>query len=473
MQRVVAIVAVTLMLAGCRSARPTSVATVHRDLPNRGNSATKQTESDLRLAAFVQVAEEVQPPDLELDRPDPMPPPGLGPDGPLTLTELEGIALANNPSLAGAAARMEAARGRLVQSGLYPNPVVGYHATEIGNVGTAGQQGAFMSQRFITGGKLHLDQAMADQEVEAAHFQLHAQEQRVLSDVRIRFYDALVAQRRYELTGQLARLGDDLVRTTQTLLEERLGTENDLLQAQIMMDESYILFDNARHQNVEAWRRLATVVGVPGMQITLLNGDLEADLSKYDWEQSRAMVLTSHPELIEARAQVERARLAILRAKREPIPDVDVWISVRHHNVTQDDVANVQAGIPLPVFNRNQGNLRAAEAEWIVARNEVRHIELDLLDRLAVAYRRHANARRQVDRYATRMIPRAARSLKLVTNGYELGQVKYLTLLTAQQTYVHVNLSYLDSLRELRASTTLIEAQLLSESLATRPSSAR
>jgi outer membrane protein TolC len=71
------------------------------------------------------------------------------------------------------------------------------------------------------------------------------------------------------------------------------------------------------------------------------------------------------------------------------------------------------------------------------------------------------------------MIPRAARSLKLVTNGYELGQVKYLTLLTAQQTYVHVNLSYLDSLRELRASTTLIEAQLLSESLATRPSSAR
>jgi cobalt-zinc-cadmium efflux system outer membrane protein len=185
------------------------------------------------------------------------------------------------------------------------------------------------------------------------------------------------------------------------------------------------------------------------------------------------MVLNCHPELIEARAQVERARLAILRAKREPIPDVDVWISVRHHNVTRDDVANVQAGIPIPVFNRNQGNLRAAEAEWIVARNEFRHIELDLLDRLAVAYRRHANARRQVDRYATRMIPRAARSLKLVTNGYELGQVEYLTLLTAQRTYLHVNLSYLDSLRELRASTTLIEAQLLGESLATRPSSAR
>jgi cobalt-zinc-cadmium efflux system outer membrane protein len=66
------------------------------------------------------------------------------------------------------------------------------------------------------------------------------------------------------------------------------------------------------------------------------------------------------------------------------------------------------------------------------------------------------------------MVPRAKRSLKLVTDGYGKGQVKYLTLLTAQQTYVQVNLSYLDSLRELRASSVVIEGQLLSGSLTKR-----
>ena len=97
--------------------------------------------------------------------------------------------------------------------------------------------------------------------------------------------------------------------------------------------------------------------------------------------------------------------------------------------------------------------------------NEVQRIGLELQDRLAVAYRRYASARQQVDRYRQRMLPRAKRSLELVTDGYEKGQVKYLTLLTAQQTYVQVNLSYLDSLRELRAASSIIEGQLLTNSL--------
>ena len=138
---------------------------------------------------------------------------------------------------------------------------------------------------------------------------------------------------------------------------------------------------------------------------------------------------------------------------------------MRHHNVTHYDVANVQVGIPIPIFDRNQGNIRSAEAEWVAACNEVRRLELDLQDQLAVAYRRYANARQQADRYGQRMVPRAARSLKLVTDGYQTGQVQYLTLLTAQQTYLQVNLSYLDSLRELRTSAAIIDGQLLSGSL--------
>jgi cobalt-zinc-cadmium efflux system outer membrane protein len=128
-------------------------------------------------------------------------------------------------------------------------------------------------------------------------------------------------------------------------------------------------------------------------------------------------------------------------------------------------VANVQVGIPVPVFNRNQGNKRAAEAEWIAACREVERIELDLQDRLAVAYRRYSNAFQQSERYSQKIVPKADRSLDLVTNGYEKGQVEYLTLLTAQQTYVQVTLAYINSLRELRTATAIIEGQLLSGSL--------
>lgn len=387
----------------------------------------------------------------------------------LTLVDLEGLAFRHNPTLAAAAARMHSARGRRDQAGLYPNPIMGYHATEIGNLGTAGQQGGFLSQRFITAGKLKLDQAIAAKEIDEAHFRLHAQQQRVLSDVRLRFYDALVAQRRADLMRELATIGEQLVTATEKLRKSRLGTENDLLQAEIKADESQILLDNARNQTVEAWRRLAMVVGTPHLAIRPLAGDLGADLPTLDWDHCQTIVLSSHPELNAARARVERAALVLQRARKEPIPNVDVSVSVRHHNVTESEVANVQAGVPIPIFNQNQGNIRAAHGEWVAACNEVKRIELQLQERLAVAYRRYANARQQVDRYRERMVPKADRSLSLVTEGYETGQVQYLTLLAAQQTYLQVNLSYLDALRELRTSSTMIEGQMLNDSLATGP----
>ncbi|MEK6233710.1 MAG: hypothetical protein N2C14_03275, partial [Planctomycetales bacterium] len=107
--------------------------------------------------------------------------------------------------------------------------------------------------------------------------------------------------------------------------------------------------------------------------------------------------------------------------------------------------------------------------DWLAASREVRRLELDLQDRLAVAFRRHANARQRVDRYRLRMIPRAKRSLELVAEGYKQGQVKYLPLLTSQESHLRVNLSYLDSLRELGTSSAIIQGQLLEGSLSHPP----
>ena len=384
---------------------------------------------------------------------------------PLSLADLESIAFRSNPTLAAASARINAARGRQVQAGLYPNPTVGYHAMQIGNLDTAGQQGAFISQRLITGGKLQLDREIAGKEIDEAHANFHGHERRVLSDVRLRFYEAKVAQRRVQLTDELAQIGNELVAATERLVEGRQATENDLLQAEIKSDESGILASDASNEHVEAWRRLVAVVGVPNMQMVPLAGQIDADLPVYDWDCCYAMVFGNHPDLNAARSRVARARIIVSRTQMEPIPDVDISVSVRHDNITTDDVVNVQAGIPIPVFNRNQGNIRSARAEWVAACNDKKRIELMLHDRLATVYRRFANARQQVERYKTRMVPRARRSLNLVSAGYEQGQVEFLNVLTAQQTYLRVSLSYLNSLRELRAAASIIDGQLMTDSL--------
>ena len=126
-----------------------------------------------------------------------------------------------NPTVAQAANRVEAARGRCVQVGLYPNPVAGYIGAEIGNEGQGGQQGSFVGQEIVTAGKLRLNRSVAEQEVRQAEWAWQAQRRRVLTDVRRSFYDVLVAQRTMELTEQLLHIGEEGVRSTESLMKAK------------------------------------------------------------------------------------------------------------------------------------------------------------------------------------------------------------------------------------------------------------
>jgi cobalt-zinc-cadmium efflux system outer membrane protein len=388
---------------------------------------------------------------------------------PLSIEDFTDLALRHNPTLASAAARVQMARGRKLQAGYWPNPVIGYHATEVGNMRSAGAQGGFISQRLILGGKLQLDQLIAAEGINEAHFRFHAQEKRVLNDIRVRFYDVLVAQTRANLAEELAGIGDDAVVATEKLLGKELSTRDAVLQAEIKADEAHVFLGNSQNELIEAWRRLAAVVGLPRMSFSHVKGELERELLPIlTWDACCTAILDSNPALLAATTRVDRARLVIQRAKREPIPNIDLSVSVRHHDISGSEIANLQLGIPLPLFNKNQGNIRVARAELTEACNEVQRIELLLQDRLAITYRRYANARHQVDRYGQKTVGRAKRSLGIVKNAYDKGLANYLTLLNAQETYVKVSLSYLTALREQRVATALIEGQLLTDSLAPR-----
>ena len=387
----------------------------------------------------------------------------------LTLAELEMLARERNPSIVAAAAHVEAARGQWLQAGLHDNPTIGYHGTEIGNVNTAGQQGAFVSQKFVTFGKRRLDRAAAAQEIRAAEANLAAQRLRVQSDVRIGSHDVLIAQRQVELAQELVKLADETVAASKKLVDGGQASPNDLTQAEIEYESAGVLLDDAQHEHLARWRRLAAIVGIPDMQPTPLVGDLLADLPQIDWHQARARVLGESPELAAAEAKVARANFVLGRQLRERLPDVDLSVSVRHNNVTTSDMANVQVGFPLPVFDRNQGNIVHAEYELAAASYELEQTRLDLQDRLAAVYRDYASARQQVDRYVARILPLSQKSLDQLRESYGQGQADYLELLTARRTYVRANLDYLKALRDLRTSATTIQGNLLRDSLRPRP----
>jgi outer membrane protein TolC len=102
----------------------------------------------------------------------------------LTLEDLQNLSLRNNPALAQAWQKVRAAEGQWLHAGLRPNPIFGYQASEVGNSGQSGQQGAFYSQEFVRRRKLERSRAAQSQEVARARQEYAAQRMRVLNDVR-------------------------------------------------------------------------------------------------------------------------------------------------------------------------------------------------------------------------------------------------------------------------------------------------
>lgn len=400
-------------------------------------------------------------------------PPGQPPSLPkagFTLGELEQMALSTNPSVARAAALVEAARGKWTQVGLPPNPAVGYQGQQIGSQGLAEQDGVFVEQEFVRGGKLKLNRSVASHEVRKAEQNLAAQQQRVVTDVRIAFSQVLIAQRQQALAAELHRIAAEAVKTADASLRGGEVSRIDLVQAHLELESVEILVQNAANRSRAAWQTLASVVGNPALPVQPLAGNLDEQRPPYEWQVTLQHLLTSSPEIAAAAAEIERARAAAQRALVEKTPNVTVQglVNWRDNGIGGRSDGAITVGLPLPLWNRNQGGVVQAEQEANAAERALQQLELSLQNRLVPVYERYANALNQVGRYRARILPAAEESLRLITQKYKAGDTDYVRLLIAQRTYSQTNLNYLESLRELRAAEAEIDGLLLSGSLESR-----
>lgn len=384
---------------------------------------------------------------------------------PRSLPEIEAAALAKNPTIAQLQAQVAAAEARWLQVGLPANPQIGYSGQQVGSKGLAEQDGVVVQMELVRLRKLRLNRAVASEEIALAEQHLAAQEMRVLTDARIGFYDVLAAQRRTELNEELVAISRQAVQTAERLLNAKEVSRVDLLQAKVDADQARILLANARQRARAAWRNLAAVIGEPEAEPVKLEGDLLGFTKAYEWDECLARLLSASPEIAAAAVNIDRADQALARARVENAPNLTVQGIVQHDNSLNAYNGAIQVTFPIPVLNRNQGNIRAAEHELFAAEQNLLRTELNLQKRLAPVFERYAAAREQAERYANDILPNAKESLELSQAAYRAGEVGFLPLLTAQRTFSETNLAYVEALRELWSASLEIDGLLLTGSL--------
>ncbi len=400
---------------------------------------------------------------------DLMVPPVMTPEepAPLTLQDLEGIAMANNPTLVQANAQFQGEQGAAYQAGLPFNHVIGYTSEQIGVQGTAGElQGGYVSQEIVTGGKLRLSRAKWAQRAQIAATNARAQEQRVLNDVQTQFYRTVAAQRVVAIHRKLVANGEDNVQTHREMLN--LGQTTELRRDQLNLKDA----ENDLHQ---AWRTLVALVGCPQLAPTKLEDVLTNTQEPLDYELALGQLLSSSPELVAARQKIRHDQIQLERERVEPIPNILVDARVGRNFESNDTTAGVNVGLPIPLFDRNRGTIQQAQSDLTRAHAEARRLELELQTRLAAEYRAYLSAWQRVEEYQASMLPKAEEASELLRKSYDDPKLPgnrrapWVEVLAAQRLHMTLETEYVESLKTYHETDIAIRGMLLSGGLTEPP----
>lgn len=383
----------------------------------------------------------------------------------MTLETLEAIALQNNPTLVQSAAAVDQARGVMRQVGMYPNPQVGYVRSEASHSGKTRTSGIFVGQEFVTAKKLEKSRDVEAWEVQRLTWEQQAQQSRVLNDLRVRFIETLVAQETVRLQERLLKLAEQGLAVTEELQAAQQATKVDVLQARIQWKTFRVGLREAQVRHRAAWTQLANVAGCPELVTVELSGSLDGEIPELDFDQQYARLLDSSPQLRASESRIQHACHELRRELAQPYPNLSVQVVAERDHIQQFDTVSTLLSVPLPIFNRNQGNIDRARADIREAQAELRRAQLALRDQLAEVFQRYETAKSQVLELRDEILPDAEESLKLTTAGYRAGEISFAQVLQARQTFGETHLAYLAARGELRKSLVEIDGLLLTGGL--------
>ncbi len=369
----------------------------------------------------------------------------------MTLTELQDIALQNNPTLRQAVARVEAARGAMIQAGLYPNPTFGYEGDTLGTADTNGYNGGFLTQQFITAGKLGLAQNSAMMEMRAAEFDLRTTRIEVATAVRRLYFSILVEQERIRLYQSIQAISDEVYQAQRTLVA---GGESALYEPLQLRVLSVLASNNvltAKNSLAAFWRQIAAVVGTPDLLPATVAGSIEMNVPQIELQQAIDMMLAKNADLTAAQYRISSNQYNLRLQQVTPVPDVTVYSALQRDSTSpltpNRTTFNLQVSVPVPVFNRNQGNITTARATLVDADRNYFTVKNQLQSDLADAYNRYITAQAIVTNYRDVILPDQVRVYRATYSRFRIAgqEVDFAQVVVTQQTLVQAVIGYLDA----------------------------
>lgn len=370
---------------------------------------------------------------------------------PMTREAALGLALANNPRVSAALAGIEGAEGAREQAALRPNPEA---ALDIENFAGQDELKGFdgaeatleIRQEIELAGKRAKRSDIAAYQTQIAREQAMAESLSLLAEADYAFMRLAIAQERMALAEKRLHLADE----THDAVKKRVSAAaaSDIQHTKADIEQSAAKLAKVKTQSALAKARSA----LAALLVAPVPDGVQAGLEDLPDVPEREALLAGAQQSPQIRAGAlaqTQAQSQFDLAKAMAVPNPTFGLGIRRFQ--EDDGTALVAGVsfPLPVFNRNQGEIRQAKAAIAQADAAARQQEIGLTQMAESVWDRLMAAYQEAQNYSADMVPAAERAYAQASEGYRAGRFSFLDLLDAQRTLYEVQEARLDSLSGL------------------------
>lgn len=384
------------------------------------------------------------------------------PTGALTLRQALALTVVRSPELAAVSYDIRIAEARLLQAGLRPNPELDFLSENIAGSGEfsdarRSENTLQLGQLIELGGKRRARVREAALGRDLAGFDYATRKRDGFRKTAEHFVDVLAGQRRVALNEELVQLTSSFIPAAERRVEAGKASELEKTRFDVAIGSARIDLDQARRDLQAARQRLATQWGSTKPRFASAVGDLDATppLESLD---ALARKLERNPRLARFGTEVAQREAALAREKAAAVPDVTLRAGARQFNETKDTTAVVGFSLPLPLWNRNQGNIRAAREQVAKADAEQAAVAAALTTELSDAWQSLAGARSAIAILRETVLPGAERALRATADGYDAGRFGYLEMLEARRTIAAARGQYLQAITDYHKARHAVEA---------------
>lgn len=383
----------------------------------------------------------------------------------LTLDSALRTAWDNNPELAAARWGIDIAEGERIQAGVLPNPEVGWEMedTRSGSQTTT----VSVSQMFELGGKRGARLSLAGRDAELAALELERQRNVLRAEVFGAFQAAVQAQEGLLLAEESLRLSERGLQVVQGRVKAGSASPVEATRAQVQVSEVRLEQGRAEQALTVAYQQLAAATGAsmaPFSRVEKASADTPAMPSRTQLLER----LEQTPDMRLARLQIDQREAALDLARTQRVPDLTVSVGSQYSETDRERINVVGVSMPIPLFDRNQGNVLAAARRADQARDQRNGAELRLRSEVVQALAQWGTAAQEVQAFDRSILSSAQQAVEAATRGFERGKFSFLDVLDAQRTLVAARLQYLQAQAQQSEARARLERIFGDLSLASR-----